>query len=45
MSTQNLSILSRTGLERVFAGLLFTATAALVAGGALTMALRTAFAV
>jgi hypothetical protein len=44
MNTLNLSILSRAGLERAFAGLLFGATAVLVAGGAIAMALHVAFA-
>ena len=44
MNTPDFSILSRTGLEQAFAGLLFSATAALVAGGALVMTLRAAFA-
>jgi hypothetical protein len=45
MNTQPLTFLSRASLERAFAGVLFSATAALVAGGALMMALRAAFAV
>ena len=44
MNTPEFSILSRTGLEHAFAGLLFSATVALVAGGALVMSLRAAFA-
>jgi hypothetical protein len=44
MNTPNLSIFSRTGLEHAFAGLLFSATGALVAGGALVMTLHAAFA-
>ena len=44
MNIQPLLFLSRTGLERAFAGLLFSATVALVAGGAVAMALRAVFA-
>lgn len=40
MSTQNISILSRASLEKAFAGLLFGATTALVASGALAMSLQ-----
>jgi len=42
MNTQPLAILSRASLERAFAGVLFSATVALVAGGAVAMALRAA---
>ncbi len=44
MNIQNPSIFSRTGLEHAVAGVLFSATLALVAGGALVMTLRAAFA-
>ena len=44
MSTQDFSFLSRAGLEQAFAGLLFSATVALIAGGAVAMALRAALA-
>ena len=43
MTTQDVSMLSRANLERAFAGLLFGATAALVASGAIAMALHAAF--
>jgi hypothetical protein len=42
--TQDFSMLSRPSLERAFAGLLFSSTAALVVSGAFVMALRAAFA-
>jgi hypothetical protein len=44
MNTPDFSLFSRTGLEHAFAGLLFSATVALVACGALEMSLRAAFA-
>ena len=44
MRPHDLAIFSRAGLEHAFAGLLFTAALALVAGGALTMALHAALA-
>ncbi len=44
MTTQDVSTLSRAALEKAFAGLLFGAAAALVASGALAMALSSAFA-
>lgn len=44
MNTQSFSYLSRAGLELAVAGLLFSATVALIAAGALGMALRAAVA-
>jgi hypothetical protein len=44
MRPQDFSMFSRAGLEHAFAGVLFTAALALVAGGALAMALRAALA-
>ena len=43
MNTQSFSYLSRTGLERAFAGLLFSATVALMAAGSVAMTLRSSF--
>jgi len=43
MNTQPFAFLSRAGLERAFAGLLFSATVALVAGGVVAMTLRAVF--
>jgi hypothetical protein len=44
MNTQPFALLSRAGLEQAVAGLLFSATVALVAGGVVAMALRAVFA-
>jgi hypothetical protein len=44
MNTQYIPFLSRAGLERAVAGVLFSATVALIAGGAGAMALRAVFA-
>ena len=43
MNTQPLAFFSRAGLEQAVAGLLFSATVALVAGGVVAMALRAVF--
>jgi hypothetical protein len=43
MSTQSFPLLSRTGLELAFAGLLFSATVALIAAGAAAMTVSSAF--
>ena len=42
-TSQPLVLLSRAGLEQAFAGLLFSATVALVAGGLVAMTLRAVF--
>ena len=44
MTIKYVPLLSRAGLEYTVAGLLFGATVGLVAGGALIMTLRVAFA-
>jgi hypothetical protein len=43
MNTRPLAFFSRAGLEQAFAGLLFSATVALVASGVVAMALRAVF--
>ena len=44
MTPHPLSYFSRAGFERAFAGLLFSATVALMAAGSLAMTLSSAFA-